>query len=96
MDIKKTPIIKRSEADQSEIAEKIQSVIETINNSIGISNGTFNNCTITIKKINNGTGIRDVSSVVLYFTHIKCSAITSLSNTEGKLNVLNNTVLHVS
>ena len=41
-------------------------------------------------------GIKDVSSVVLYFTYIKCSAITSLSNTAGKLNVLNDTVFHAS
>ena len=70
--------------------------IKTVDNSIGISNGTFNNCTITIEKVNSGTGIRDVSSVVLYFTYIKCSAITSLSNTAGKLNVLNDTVFHAS
>lgn len=71
--------------------------IETVNNGgIGISNGTFNNCTINIKNLNSGTGIRDNSSVVLYFTYIKCLKITSLSNTAGKLNVLNSTVLHAS
>ena len=70
--------------------------IKTVDNSIGISNGTFNNCTITIEKVNSGTGIRDASSVVLYFTYIKCSAITSLNDTRGKLNVLNDTVLHAS
>ena len=70
--------------------------IKTVSDGIGISNGTFNNCTITIKTVSGGTGIRDVSSVVLYFTYIKCSKITSLSNTAGKLNVLNNTVLHAS
>ena len=70
--------------------------IKDLANGIGISNGTFNNCTITISKVNSGTGIRDDSSVVLYFTYIKCFAIKSLSNTGGKLNILNGTVLHAS
>ena len=70
--------------------------IKTVDNSIGISNGTFNNCTITIEKVNSGTGIRNTSNIYLYFTYIKCSAITSLSDTKGKLNVLNDTVLHAS
>ena len=62
----------------------------------GIYGGTLNNCTITIKTVNNGYGIYDDSSVVLCLTYIKCSAITSLSNTAGKLNVLNDTVFHAS
>ena len=70
--------------------------IKTVDNSIGISNGTFNNCTITIEKVNSGTGIRNTSNIYLYFTYIKCSAITSLNDTRGKLNVLNDTVLHAS
>ena len=70
--------------------------IKTVNGGTGISDGTFNNCTITIKTVSGGTGIRDDSHIVLYFTYIKCLGITSLSNTAGKLNVLNNTVLHAS
>ena len=70
--------------------------IETVDGGTGIYYGTFDNSTITIKTVNSGTGIRDVSSVVLYLTYIKCSAITSLSNTAGKLNVLNDTVFHAS
>ena len=70
--------------------------IETVNSGIGIRDSTFNTCTITIETVNSGTGIRDDSSVVLYLTYIKCSAITSLSNTAGKLNVLNDTVFHAS
>ena len=66
------------------------------NNAQDIYGGTYNNCTITIETVNSGTGIRDVSSVVLYLTYIKCLAITSLSNTAGKLNVLNDTVFHAS
>ena len=70
--------------------------IKTVDGGIGISNGTYNNSTITIKTVNSGTGIKDASTVVLYLTYIKCSAITSLSNTAGKLNVLNDTVFHAS
>ena len=62
----------------------------------GISGGTLNNCTITIETVNNGYGIYNESKIVLYLTYIKCSAITSLSNTAGKLNVLNDTVFHAS
>ena len=70
--------------------------IETVDGGQVIYDGTYNNSTITIKTVNSGTGIRDVSSVVLYLTYIKCSAVTSLSNTAGKLNVLNDTVFHAS
>ena len=66
------------------------------NNGQCIYDGTYNNSTITIETVNSGIGIRDDSSVVLYLTYIKCSAITSLSNTAGKLNVLNDTVFHAS
>ena len=62
----------------------------------GIYSGTLNNCIITIELVTKGYGIHDDSSVVLYLTYIKCSAITSLSNTAGKLNVLNDTVFHAS
>ena len=70
--------------------------IETVSNGDGICEATLNKCTINIGTVNGGTGIRDDSNVVLYFTYIKCSAITSLSNTAGKLNVLNDTVFHAS
>ena len=62
----------------------------------GIYSGTLNNCIITIELVTKGYGIHDDSIVVLYLTYIKCSAITSLSNTAGKLNVLNDTVFHAS
>ena len=62
----------------------------------GIKEATLNNCIITIELVTKGYGIHDDSSVVLYLTYIKCSAITSLSNTAGKLNVLNDTVFHAS
>ena len=62
----------------------------------GIYSGTLNNCIITIELVTNSYGIHDDSSVVLYLTYIKCSAIPSLSNTAGKLNVLNDTVFHAS
>ena len=57
---------------------------------------TLNNCTINIETVNNGYGIYNKSYVVLYLTYIKCSAITSLSDTAGKLNILNDTVFHAS
>ena len=71
----------------------------TISKIINKGNGiykktTCNNCTITIETINDGTGIRDDASVVLYHTYIKCSAITSLSFTAGKFNVLNDNSLN--
>ena len=62
----------------------------------GISGGTLNNCTITIETVNNGYGIYNESKIALYLTYIKCSAITSLSDTAGKLNVLNDIVFHAS
>lgn len=62
----------------------------------GIAKNTLNNCTITISTINGGSGILNTSSVYLYLTRIICSAITDLSSTSGKLNVLNNTVFHAS
>ena len=62
----------------------------------GINGGTFNNCTITINTISGGIGINDSTAVKLYLTRINCATIKNLSNTGGKLNVLNNTVLHAS
>ena len=70
--------------------------IETVNDT-GIYRGSFENCTINIKTVSGSAiGIKNNSTVVLYFTYINCSAITSLSNTAGKLNVLNDTVFHAS
>ena len=70
--------------------------IKTVNKGNGIKEATLNNCIITIEMVTKGYGIHDDSSVVLYLTYIKCSAISSLSNTAGKLNVLNDTVFHAS
>ena len=70
--------------------------IKTVNRGTGISKGTFNACTITIETVSGGSGIIDYTGVFLYLTYINCLAITSLSNTAGKLNVLNDTVFHAS
>ena len=71
--------------------------VETVSGDSAIYSGTINNCTITFGTISdNSVGISNSDSVFLYFTYIKCSAITSLNNTRGKLNVLNDTVLHAS
>ena len=71
-------------------------IIGTVSsNSVGIYSGTTTYCTITIETVSSDSvGISNSNSVYLYFTYIKCSAITSLSNTAGKLNVLNDTVFH--
>ena len=69
----------------------------TVSGSTGIYSGTFKNCTFTFETVNSDSvGISNSNSVYLYFTYIKCSAITSLNDTKGKLNVLNDTVLHAS
>ena len=65
-------------------------------NCRGVYVGTFDNCTITIETVSGGSGIIDYTGVFLYLTYINCLAITSLSNTAGKLNVLNDTVFHAS
>ena len=75
----------------------IITISKIINKGYGIDNNTTcNNCTITIETVNDGTGIRDDASVVLYHTYIKCSAITSLSFTAGKFNVLNDITQDIS
>ena len=75
----------------------IITISKIINKGFGIyNNTTCNNCTITIETINDGTGIIDDASVVLYHTYIKCSAITSLSFTAGKFNVLNDITQDIS
>lgn len=66
-----------------------------VDTSYGIDHATFNNCNITIGGANSSS-IENGSDVVLYLTLIKCSAITDLSSTSGKLNVLNDTVFHAS
>ena len=72
--------------------------INTINdNGYGIESGAFRNCVIAINTVNgNSHGIQNIGLVYLYLTCISCATITNLSNTGGKLNVLNNTVLHTS
>ena len=64
----------------------------------GVFGGTFNNCAITINTIEdtNGVGVSNDARVRLYLTKIKCSIITDLSSTSGKLNILNDTVFHAS
>ena len=69
--------------------------INTVNSyGFGINGGTFNNCTITIGTGSNG--INNSKNVVLYLTRIKCASISNLSNTMGKLNILNDTIFHAS
>ena len=74
-------------------------IINKVNSGGGIGVGTFNNCTIIINKVNtNGPnyGISNDEGVILNLTYIRCTAVTNLSNTGGKLNVLNSTILHAS
>ena len=70
-------------------------IINTVS-GVGINGGTFNNCTITIGTVSGGSGINNHTNVILYLTQIKATNVTNLSSTGGKLNVLNNTVLHAS
>ena len=70
--------------------------ITTINSGVGIGGGIYNGCTITIITISGGSGIGNNNRTTLYLTRIKSATITDLSNTGGKLNVLNDTVLHTS
>ena len=70
-------------------------IFETVTSSgRGVDSGNFDNCTFAIETVNGGIVINNDSIVVLYFTYIKCSGISSLSNTGGKLNILNDTVFH--
>ena len=70
-------------------------IFETVTSSgRGVDSGTFNNCNFAIETVNGGIVINNDSIVVLYFTYIKCTGISSLSNTGGKLNILNDTVFH--
>lgn len=70
--------------------------INIVSGGNGISGSTFNDCIIRIGTVNNGNGIKNSTEIMLYLTQIRCSAVTNLSNTRGKLNVLNDTVLHAS
>jgi hypothetical protein len=71
--------------------------INTVSGGSGIESGTFNNCTISINAVSGGgSGISNGTFVKLYLTRVLCSVITTLASTGGKLNVLNNTVLHAS
>ena len=71
-------------------------VINTVNGGYGISSGTCNDCAITIPTVNGGHGIRNANNVILYLTQIKATSITDLSSTGGKLNILNDTILHAN
>ena len=51
---------------------------------------------ITINTVSGGSGIRNNADVILYLTRIISTAVTNLSSTGGKLNVLNDTVVHAS
>ena len=70
----------------------------TINSGgIGVNGGTFNTCIINFDGLVSSTGINNTSSVYLYLTRIIYTAGTmNISNTSGKLNVCNNTVIHAS
>ena len=70
--------------------------INTVNGGYGISSGTCNDCAITITTVNGGHGIRNANNVILYLTQIKATSITDLSSTGGKLNILNDTILHAN
>ena len=70
--------------------------INTVSSGVGIYSGVFNNCIIIINTVSSGVGIKNGSGMKLCLTRIMCSAVTNLNNTTGKLNVLNDTVLHVS
>ena len=70
--------------------------ITTINSGAGINGGNYYGCNIIIITINGGRGVNNNSRVTLYLTRIQSTAITDLSSTGGKLNVLNDTVLHAS
>ena len=70
--------------------------IDTVS-GYGIDAIYFINCSIKIGKVNSGgSGISDNSGVAFYLTRIECTAVTGLSNTNGKLNVLNDTIFHAS
>jgi len=62
-----------------------------------IRKGIFYNCYLEMKKGTNAISISDNSDVSLSFCRITVLNVTpSLSNTDGKLNILNNSVLHAS
>lgn len=69
---------------------------DTITGGTGVYGGYFTNSTISIDTLTGGTGINNANTVDLYLTRIVCWDITNLSNTDGKLNILNDTVLHAS
>lgn len=70
--------------------------IDTVNGGNGVNGGVFNHCIISINTVSSGEGVSNNSRNILYLTRINCSAVVSLSSTRGKLNVLNDTVLHTS
>ena len=72
--------------------------IGTVSSGCGIDeSATFNSCTISIGTVSGGSiGITNVEEIDLNLTRIRCTAITSLGNTSGKLNILNGGVFHTS
>lgn len=79
--------------------------IETINytgssgwaiNAYGLSKCTCNTCVVNINTVTRGTGVSNNSNVTLNNTNIKCTDLSNLNKTSGKLNILNDTVLHAS
>ena len=80
-------------------------IIHTISGGMtstyGIGSGTYNSCNILIDTViyeagGTTTAINNYKSVTLRHTSITCSAVTNLDNTKGKLNILNDAVLHAS
>ena len=69
----------------------------------GVSGGVFNSCTININTVDNANGgsataggVLNNMNVTLNLTKIQCPNMGSgsLPNTRGKLNVVNNVILH--
>ena len=82
-------------------AINIHTISGGMTSTYGIGSGTYNNCNILIGAViyevdGITTAIKNHESVTLRHTSITCSAVTNLDNTTGKLNILNDAVLHAS
>lgn len=82
-------------------AINIDTISGGMTSTYGIGSGTYNKCDILIDKViseagGTTTAINNHRSITLRHTSITCSAVTNLNNTTGKLNILNNAVLHAS
>lgn len=72
-------------------------IIGTINNGNGVGIGIFNNCAISISEIASGhSGILNTTTIVLCLTNISSPNVSNINATGGKLNVVNNSILHAS